>query len=87
MTLDQWMQERPELTLAVFGRQVGVSHSAVSKWRTRRLVPAWRQQIAIFYATDGAVTPNDWLPPEIASLSPSHDPRQMPLLVPAEVVP
>jgi len=82
MTLDQWLTDRPKLTLAAFGRVVGgVDHSTVSRWRRKRLVPSWRQMVAIYFATDGAVTPNDWLDEPQAALHPTRDPRQPALLV------
>jgi len=47
---------------AEFAALIGVSVSAVQFWRTGGRMPRKAQMQSIFEATDGAVTPNDFLP-------------------------
>lgn len=62
MTLDEWLDSQPDMTQTAFGRRVGASHSTVSRWRSRKLLPSWPQMLTILRVTGGQVTPNDFIP-------------------------
>lgn len=47
---------------AVFASEIGASVSAVNFWRAGDRTPRIAQMQKIFEATNGAVTPNDFLP-------------------------
>lgn len=64
MLLRAWLDEK-HLTLADFGEQIGVAASTVLRYchpighRNRR-IPEPDRMTAIYWATGGAVTPNDF---------------------------
>jgi transcriptional regulator with XRE-family HTH domain len=47
---------------ATFAAELGISVSAVNFWRTGERTPRITQMQKIYEATNGAVTPNDFLP-------------------------
>ena len=49
------------LTQTALGNQIGVTKAAVSRYENG-IAPSWAVQVKIFEFTQGAVTPNDWLP-------------------------
>lgn len=51
-----------EITDEAFAAQVGVSKWGVRKWMYGQRVPRTEEMLAIRDATNGAVTPNDFLP-------------------------
>lgn len=61
MKLDQFLTEN-KLTLAVFAATIGMSPSTISRIRREHTLPDWRTLELIKRATNGAVTPNDFLP-------------------------
>jgi transcriptional regulator with XRE-family HTH domain len=48
---------------ATFAAELGMSVSAVNFWRTGERTPRIAQMQKIYEATNGAVSPNDFLPP------------------------
>nr|WP_321457253.1 helix-turn-helix transcriptional regulator [uncultured Cohaesibacter sp.] len=64
--LKDWRLQR-RLTQTELGDAIGVTKAAVSRYE-QGIAPSWAVQVEIFEFTEGAVTPNDWLPNrEIAS--------------------
>lgn len=61
MTLDAWLNDRPELTEAAFGQQIGVSQAAVNRYRKGLRYPEPPVMRRIMRVTDRAVTPEDFL--------------------------
>jgi len=60
MTLSDYLLSR-QLSDAAFARQIGVTRQAVYRYRRRVQPPAWSVLEAIHKATEGVVTPNDFL--------------------------
>ena len=61
MKLSDWLSEN-EISDADFGAMIGRSRSAVSRLRREETQPDWETAASIRSATNGAVTPNDFLP-------------------------
>ena len=59
MTLHQYLTEK-DISIAAFGRDLGVSNTSVWKWVHRISLPSGAHMIAIHKITDGAVTSADW---------------------------
>ena len=60
MTLHQYLTEK-DISIAAFGRDLGVSNTSVWKWVHRISLPSGAHMIAIHKMTDGAVTSADWV--------------------------
>ena len=60
---------RAGLNEAQFARSIGVTQQAVNSWTRGIRSPRMNQMMAIIAATDGAVTPNDFMPPSAESSS------------------
>lgn len=54
-------REKHELTLAEFGNRVGATKGMVWKWERGTAMPRPKYAEAIFKATHGTVTPNDFV--------------------------
>jgi transcriptional regulator with XRE-family HTH domain len=61
MTLDEYLTQN-DLTETEFARLVGCSQGTINKLRNGKTNPTMTMLQAISRATDGAVTPNDFLP-------------------------
>jgi transcriptional regulator with XRE-family HTH domain len=61
MKLSEWLTLK-EISDADFGVMIGRSRSAVSRLRREETQPDWETAAKIRDATNGAVTPNDFLP-------------------------
>ena len=61
MTLRAFMAMKG-LTVEEMGRMLGVSHVSVSRYRNGLRRPEWDILARIIKVTQGAVTPNDFLP-------------------------
>ncbi|MBY0430979.1 MAG: hypothetical protein K2Q10_07270 [Rhodospirillales bacterium] len=59
MTLDKHLTTR-NISNAEFGRRVGRTEEAVRRYRTGKRDPDAATKRAIFFATNGAVEPNDF---------------------------
>ena len=59
MTLHQYLTEK-DISIAAFGRDLGVSNTSGWKWVHRISLPSGAHMIAIHKMTDGAVTSADW---------------------------
>ena len=59
MTLHQYLTEK-DISIAAFGRDLGVSNTSVWKWVHRISLPSGAHMIAIHQMTAGAVTSADW---------------------------
>lgn len=59
--LDDYLRSN-DLTNAAFAQKLGVSEATVSRVRNGKQTPSWDLIIGISTATDGAITPNDFLP-------------------------
>lgn len=66
MRLDDYLSKL-SLTNDEFAKLVGVSTTAVQYWRHGQRIPRSSQMKAIIGATNGAVTPNDFLPEQVGS--------------------
>jgi DNA-binding transcriptional regulator YdaS (Cro superfamily) len=60
MTLNQYLLEK-DISIAAFGRDLGVSNTSVWKWVHSISLPSGAHMIAIHKMTDGAVTSADWV--------------------------
>lgn len=60
MTLQDYLAEH-RLTQAGFATRVGATQAAISRWVNGSRLPAWPHLVRINQATDGRVTPNDFL--------------------------
>lgn len=65
MDLETYLSTRG-MTDAAFAAQVGLERSVVTRLRNKKATPSMASAARIFDATDGAVTPNDFLPKQIA---------------------
>lgn len=61
MKLKDYLQQH-QITEIEFAALVGRSRWAVRKWKYGQRVPRANELLAISSATNGAVTPNDFLP-------------------------
>lgn len=61
MKLDQYLSEH-DLTDTAFAALIGRTQSSVSRLRRSETRPDWETLERIQAATNGAVTPNDFLP-------------------------
>ena len=59
MTLHQYLIDK-DVSIAAFGRDLGVSNTSVWKWVNNISLPSGAHMIAIHKMTDGAVTSADW---------------------------
>ena len=59
MTLHQYLTEK-DISIAAFGRDLGVSNTSVWKWVHRISLPSGAHMIAIHKMPAGAVTSADW---------------------------
>lgn len=66
MKLSDWLSEN-QISDGDFGAMIGRSRSAVSRLRREETQPDWETAASIRAATNGAVTPNDFLPDHVAS--------------------
>jgi transcriptional regulator with XRE-family HTH domain len=60
MRFDEWMTETRTRN-AEFGRRLGTSGETIRRYRTGEREPDADTMKNIFDATDGQVTPNDWV--------------------------
>lgn len=60
MRFHDWMT-RTRSSNAAFGKEVGTSGETIRRYRLRLREPDAAMQAKIFHATDGEVTPNDWV--------------------------
>jgi DNA-binding transcriptional regulator YdaS (Cro superfamily) len=60
MRLEEWKRARGLVDVEI-ARLVGASQAAVNRWLNGVRTPSPKMQRAIFVATDGWVTANDWL--------------------------
>lgn len=80
MTLNQWLDTQPGLTLAAFGERIDATHSTVSRLRRGLMLPAWPMMLRILRATGGQVTPDSFIPADaLDELPPEADLRQIAL--------
>jgi transcriptional regulator with XRE-family HTH domain len=68
MKLSAWLSDKG-VSDADFGAMIGRSRSAVSRLRREETQPDWETAAKIREATNGAVTPNDFLPEPSADAS------------------
>jgi len=61
MTLAEYLDQK-SLTEAEFGALIDRSQSAVNKLKNSKRRPDWQTLDRIYVATNGEVTPNDFLP-------------------------
>ena len=61
MTLDEYLTQH-EITDAEFAKRIERDPGTVSRLRRGLTKPDWQTMPRIFDATNGAVTPNDFLP-------------------------
>ena len=68
MTLDQFLSIH-QMTNAEFAFKIGRDTSTVSRIRKSKTRPDWQTAAKINAATNGAVTPNDFMPttPQVAA--------------------
>ena len=63
MTLNEYLSQN-DLTDTAFGAIIGRDRTTVMRWRRWITRPDWVALEAILMATGGAVTPNDFMPPQ-----------------------
>ena len=63
MKLDDYLLSN-EISGPDFAAKIGVAPSTLWRLRKSRVRPDWKTMDAIASATDGAVTPNDFVSPE-----------------------
>ncbi len=63
MTLEQYLQENSK-TASVFASEIGVPASTITRLLANQRSPRLELLARIKAGTDGAVTPNDFLPSE-----------------------
>ena len=61
MQLADWMAKHDFLDRE-FAEEIGVRRATVSRFRSGALIPSFTLMIRIYEVTDGAVSPNDFLP-------------------------
>ena len=66
MKLSEWLHAE-NLTLVEFAKQVGATHSTVSRWCRGEIFPQTDKLVAIRTATKGAVSADDFMPPTEAA--------------------
>ncbi|MBO6691094.1 MAG: 2-oxoglutarate dehydrogenase E1 component [Parvibaculum sp.] len=71
MKLTDWLESN-NLTASAFAEQLGVSVSTVTRCMNGQRRPEWQTLDAIYKATGGQVTPNDFLSDETALRTPDH---------------
>jgi transcriptional regulator with XRE-family HTH domain len=58
--IKRWLRLN-RLTQTDFANQVGVTQGAVARWMTEGRIPSWRTLRRIAVATDGFITPADFI--------------------------
>src|SRR5690606_2466552 len=71
MKLADWLESN-NLTASAFAEQLGVSVSTVTRCMNGQRRPEWQTLDAIYKATGGQVTPNDFLSDETALQTPAQ---------------
>ena len=64
MTLAEYM-DKYDLLDREFAEEIGTHRPQVTIWRNGRVTPTFENMVRIFEATNGEVTPNDFLPPDL----------------------
>jgi transcriptional regulator with XRE-family HTH domain len=67
MKLAQYLHDN-HLTQSAFAKLVGAGQVQVSMWTNGKAWPTQSMAIEIFNATNGAVTPNDFLPDDVTQM-------------------
>jgi transcriptional regulator with XRE-family HTH domain len=63
MKLSDWLdQQEPKMSATAFAKRVGLDVSTITRAMNGERRPEWPTLDKIFAATEGAVTPNDFIP-------------------------
>lgn len=63
MKLQDWLdQQEPKMSATAFAKRVGLDVSTITRVMNGERRPEWPTLDKILAATDGAVTPNDFIP-------------------------